>query len=172
MEFQEQLDARIAERLQLIRRGVDPQDFVVHGARPLLEYLRELGLVLIILSSTREFRVHEEAHALQLTAYFGRHIYGSPENPHAFSKKGVLERLLREEGIVGENLLSFGDGPTEIVATKELGGLAIAVCSDEENNGSGIMDEQKKAILLEAGADAALPDFGDSIPLVRYLLAR
>lgn len=172
-EFQDQLDERIAERLSSIRSGdAAPDAFVIHAARPLLEWLRESGLTLIILSSTIEHRVREEANALGVADFFGRHIYGSPADPHAFSKKDVLKRLLNEEGITGNHLLSFGDGPVEIVATKELGGLAIAVCSDEERNGSGVMDPFKKAQLLNAGADAAIPDYRDAIALISYLLAR
>ena len=172
-KFQSELDARIAERLALIRRGAAaPDAFVVHGGRALLETVRERGLTPIILSSTIEPRVKEEAEALGLAAFFGRHIYGSPADPRDFSKKAVLTRLLREEGAAGENLLSFGDGPVEIAATKALGGLAIAVCSDEEHNGSGVMDPFKRKQLLDAGADAAIPDFRDAVGLVDYLLAR
>ncbi len=44
----------------------------------------------------------------------------------------------------GEQLLAFGDGYVEIENTKEVGGLAVAVASDEANNGSGRMDEWKR----------------------------
>lgn len=172
-EFQDRLDKDIAERLAQIRSGEAPPDaFVVHAARPLLERLRADGLTLVILSSTVEHRVKEEAEALGLTEFFGRHIYGSPVNPIGFLKKDVFNRLLREDGVTGANLLSFGDGPVEIVATKEIGGLAIAVCSDEHHNGSGIMDAYKRRQLLEAGANAATPDFRDAIALVDYLRSK
>ena len=172
-EFQGRLDAEIAARLAIIRGGQAPQDaFVVFGARALLERLRAAGLTLIVLSSTIEHRVKEEAEALGLTEYFGRHIYGSPADPRQFSKLEVFRRLFREENITGENLLSFGDGPVEIVSTKELGGLAIAVCSDEDHNGSGVMDSFKRRQLLEAGADAAVPDFRDALALLDYLQSK
>jgi phosphoglycolate phosphatase-like HAD superfamily hydrolase len=172
-EFQDQLDAEIAVRLDLIRGHKSaPDAFVVFAARPLLERLVQAGITPIVLSSTIEHRVREEAEALGLTKYFGRHIYGSGVDPSAFSKMAVFQRLLAEEKITGENLLSFGDGPVEIAATKELGGLAIAVCSDEDHNGSGVMDAFKRQQLLDAGADAALPDFRDSVALVDYLLGK
>jgi phosphoglycolate phosphatase-like HAD superfamily hydrolase len=172
-EFQDQLDAEIAARLAAIRgRASAPDAFVVHAARPLLERLRELGIAPIVLSSTIEHRVREEAEALNLTQYFGPHIYGSGVNPAEFSKMAVFQRLLKEEGIQGEHLLSFGDGPVEIASAKELGGLAVAVCSDEDNNGSGVMDSFKRRQLLEAGADAAIPDFRDAVALVDYLLQK
>ncbi|HEY3900636.1 MAG TPA: HAD family hydrolase [Chthoniobacter sp.] len=170
-EFQDQLDTEIAARLADIRSGKAAHDaFVVFAARPLLERLRELRIKPIVLSSTIEHRVREEAEALGVDGYFGQHIYGSGADPGAFSKMAVFRRLLAEENIQGEHLLSFGDGPVEISSTKELGGLAIAVCSDENNNGSGIMDAFKRRQLLEAGADAAIPDFRDSIAILNYLL--
>jgi phosphoglycolate phosphatase-like HAD superfamily hydrolase len=173
LEFQDRLDAEIAARLALIRSGQAPDDaFVVFAARPVLERLRRDGLTPIILSSTIEHRVKEEAEALGLTAYFGRHIYGSSANPADFSKHAVFQRLLSEEKITGENLLSFGDGPVEIASTKELGGLAIAVCSDEDHNGSGVMDSFKRRQLLDAGADVAIPDFRDANALLNYLLTK
>ena len=43
----------------------------------------------------------------------------------------VIERILRENQIAGAQLLSFGDGYVEIQNTKEVGGLAVAVASDE-----------------------------------------
>jgi hypothetical protein len=39
------------------------------------------------------------------------------------------------------------------------GGLAIAVASDEENNGNGRPDPWKREQLLQAGADAVAADF-------------
>ncbi|MEI9896772.1 MAG: hypothetical protein WDN28_23655 [Chthoniobacter sp.] len=43
------------------------------------------------------------------------------------------------------------------------------MCSDEDHNGSGVMDAFKRRQLLEAGADAAIPDFRDAIALVDFL---
>ena len=172
-EYQERLDAEIAARTALIAAGrAKPEDFVVFGARPLLEWLQRAGRTLVILSGTQVERVQEEAKILQLAPFFGAHVYGSSGDPLKFSKRDVLRRLLAEEGIAGENLLSFGAGPVEIAATKELGGVAFAVCSDERENGSGRMDEYKRRQLLAAGADAALPDFRDAVALLEGIFNR
>ncbi len=168
--YQARLDREIADRSALIRGGrATPDEFVVHGARPLLESLRQAGFTLMILSSTHEVRVREEAELLQLTPFFDDRIVGSPANPEGFSKMSVLQNFIRESGIRGEQLLSFGDGPVEISATKELGGTSIAVCSDEDHNGSGRMDEFKRSQLLDAGADVVIPDFRDALALVNLL---
>jgi hypothetical protein len=87
-----------------------------------------------------------------------------------FSKKMVIERILRENQIRGEQLLSFGDGYVEIQNTKDVGGLAVAVASDEANNGSGRYDEWKRQRLLGVGADVVVPDFRDAGPLLENIL--
>ena len=78
----------------------------------------------------------------------------------------VIERILRENQIPGEQLLSFGDGYVEIQNTKEVGGLAVAVASDEAHNGSGRFDEWKRKRLLGMGADIVIPDFRDGAALL------
>jgi hypothetical protein len=124
---------------------------------------------LVILSGTVEPRVKEEAALLDLTHYFGNHIYGSRTDLAQWSKADVVERLFRDEQITGQQLLSFGDGPVEIQVTKQAGGLAIGVASDEEVNGSGKMDEFKRRTLLAAGADALIADYRDAATLIQAL---
>ncbi len=169
-EYQDRLDREIAARAEkILRKAARPDEFVVFGTRSLLEKLRRMGMVLYILSSTVEPRVKEEAEILQLASFFENRIYGGTGDPAKFSKKVIFQQILRQEKIGAENLLSFGDGPVEIATTKELGGTAIAVCSDEEHNGSGILDPFKRSQLLGAGADAAIPDFRDAAALVDYI---
>jgi len=166
--YQGQLDDLISERSKLIRSGRARQDdFVVHGGRAFLEKLRRRGLGLIILSGTIEHRVREEAELLGLADYFGRHIYGS--GAKEFSKKLVVDRLLAEEAISGSQLLSLGDGPVEIHETKNVGGLAVAVASDEEINGSGKPDPWKRRQLLRAGADVVVADFSPADELLEMI---
>jgi len=170
-EYQRRLDAVVAERAERILGGkAQREDFVVHGARGLLESLSGRGLTLIILSGTVEHRVKEEAELLDLTRYFGNHIYGDRADVAQSSKHAVIGRLLREEGIAGEHLLSFGDGPVEVELTKTAGGLAVGVASDEEENGSGVMQPEKQRVLARAGADVLIPDYRDAAALVQCIL--
>ena len=172
-EYLRRLDQRIKDRIDGLRQGtIPPDDLLVHGARRLLENLKDRGLTLYLASGTDELFVKQEAELLDLTRYFGRRIYGAQDDFKTFSKKMVIERILRENGIRGEQLLSFGDGYVEIENTKEAGGLAVAVASDEANNGSGRMDEWKRERLSGVGADVVIPDFRDAAPLLELILGR
>jgi len=166
-EYLRRLDERIKSRLEAIGRGTAaPDAFLVHGARTLLDKLQRRKLTMYLASGTDEVFVKREAELLDLTRYFGRHIYGAQDNYKSFSKKMVIERILRENQISGEQLLAFGDGYVEIENTKEVGGLAVAVASDEAHNGSGRMDEWKRQRLLGVGADIVIPDFRDADALL------
>ncbi|MCL4787671.1 MAG: HAD family hydrolase [Verrucomicrobia bacterium] len=170
-EYLRRLDERIRHRTDGLRRGtIKPDDLLVHGARPLLELLQARGLPMYLASGTDEIFVKQEAELLDVTRYFQQHIYGAQDNYKQFSKKIVIERILRENRIPGEQLLSFGDGYVEIENTKQVGGLAVAVASDEANNGSGRYDEWKRQRLLGVGADVAIPDFRDAEALLDCIL--
>jgi phosphoglycolate phosphatase len=172
-EYLRRLDLRIADRLDGLRRGtVHPDSLLVHGTRALLGNLQRRGLPLYLASGTDEVFVKQEAELLDLTRYFGPRIYGAQDDYKTFSKKMVIDRILRENDIHGHRLLSFGDGYVEIQNSKEVGGLAIAVASDEANNGSGRMDEWKRERLSGVGADAVIPDFRDAAPLLELILGR
>ena len=172
-EYAVKLGEAVKDRTAEIRRGeVSPESFLVHGTITLLNQLRDRDLTLIILSGTEQERVHEEAELLDLKPYFGRHIYGSTSDLLASSKEAVISRLLVEENIAGEHLLAFGDGPVEIQVTKQVGGLAVGVASDENVNGSGSMDPQKQKLLKKAGADVLIPDYRDASALVECLFGK
>ena len=169
--FQDRLDAQIRERTaQVYSKTVAPDAYVVAGARALLEFLAERGVQLFVLSSTVEHRVREEAELLGIAHFFGERIHGSSLDPSQFTKRAVFERILAEAGISGEQLLAFGDGPVEIAEAVRLGGAAVAVCSDENHNGSGVCDPWKFNQLRAAGAHAALPDFRNALELIAPLL--
>jgi phosphoglycolate phosphatase len=172
-EYLRRLDVRIQDRKESIRRGaVEPDRFLVHGARRLLEALQARGLPLYLASGTDEIFVREEAELLDVTRYFGNRVYGALDDYKGFSKRMVIDRILRENEIEGAQLLAFGDGYVEIQNTKEAGGLAVAVASDEAGNGSGRMDPWKRQRLLGVGADVVIPDFRDAGPLLDALLER
>lgn len=167
-EYLRRLEMRIGARIDGLQKGaVSPEDLLVFGSRALLEALQRRGLQLYLASGTDEQFVKREAALLDVARYFGEHIYGAQDDYKSFSKKLVIERILQR--IPGERLLAFGDGYVEIQNTKEAGGLAVAVASDEENNGAGRMDEWKRNRLMSVGADICIPDYRDVEPLMEVL---
>jgi phosphoglycolate phosphatase len=169
-EYLRRLEIHIRHRVEGLQNGsLAREDYLVHGARALLDALQELGLPMHLASGTDEVFVRREAELLDLTRYFGNRIYGAVDQYQNFSKQMVIERILRENRIAGEHLLSFGDGYVEIENTKQVGGVAVAVASLETQNGSGRLDEWKRERLLRAGADVVIPDFRDVHALLRFL---
>ena len=170
-EYLRRLDERIESRREGLRSGkIKSDDLLVFGSRRLLDNLRARGLTLYLASGTDEPFVKKEAELLRISEYFGPRIYGALDDYKNFSKKMVIDRILRENRIPGEQLLAFGDGYVEIENTKDVGGLAVAVASDEANNGSGRMDDWKRNRLLGVGADVVIPDFRDAEPLMKHIL--
>lgn len=169
-EYLRRLDLKIGARTAGLRDGgIHPDSLLVHGARQLLEALATRGLPMYLASGTDEQFVKQEADLLDVTRHFKGHVYGALDDYRKFSKKMVIDRILRDNQVDGATLLSFGDGYVEIENTKQVGGLAVAVASDEANNGSGRMDEWKRQRLLGVGADVCIPDFRDVDALMELL---
>jgi phosphoglycolate phosphatase-like HAD superfamily hydrolase len=168
--FLRPLNANAHERYAQLRNGsATPDDFIVHGGRALLELLTARGLNIIILSGNPHDQITTEAEMLGLTQFCNGHVYGHTD-ANNFTKQSVLEKLMAEESFTGEAFVMFGDGAAEIEAARNLGGLAVAVCSDENENGSGRIDENKRAVLLEVGANAVIADYREPESLLKILL--
>ena len=165
-EYLRRLEVRIQSRVSRLADGdAEPVEFLLHGSIALLDSLWERGWNLYLASGTDEPFVRREAGLLGLGPYFGEHIYGAQDDYKSFSKKQVIERILRENKVEGDRLV-VGDGYVEIENGKDVGGLAVAVASDEANNGSGQFDEWKRKRLLGVGADIVVPDYRDAAVLV------
>src|SRR6185503_8956492 len=77
-EYLRRLDQRIADRLEGLRSGeLNPDNFLVLGARAVLENLRQRDVPLYLASGTDEPYVRREAQLLQIAGYFGKNIYGA-----------------------------------------------------------------------------------------------
>jgi phosphoglycolate phosphatase-like HAD superfamily hydrolase len=159
--YLEEYDVRLLrvvdERARQIQKGrCPPERWAVPGAHGILAALRERGLKLYLASGTQLRFVRTESDLLGLTPYFGKEIHAPNGNDAAFSKRAVIERILRDNAIAGEQLLSFGDGVVETEEVRRVGGTAIAVASDEP---PGAVNQWKRDRLVAAGADAVIADY-------------
>jgi phosphoglycolate phosphatase-like HAD superfamily hydrolase len=170
-KYHDRLMEKIKHRHIALRSGrARPEDYLVSGSSAMLSALRARGLPLYLSSGTDERYVKDEAELLGLIPYFGEHVYGAIDDYRNFSKKMVIDRILRENRIDGSALLGFGDGYVEIENIKSSGGLAVAVASDEAAR-SGLPDAWKRDRLIGVGADIVIPDFRDKDALLEYLFA-
>jgi beta-phosphoglucomutase-like phosphatase (HAD superfamily) len=159
---------RIRNRLAaLASKAATPEEWTVPGSHALLENLSRRGLRLYLASGTDLTYVRHEAELLGLARFFGEHIYGALDDYRNFSKQMIIEQILREHDLRGEELLGFGDGFVEIEEIKRVGGVAVAVASDEVNR-RGI-NSWKRDRLVRAGADLVIPDYRRQERLFDYL---
>jgi phosphoglycolate phosphatase-like HAD superfamily hydrolase len=168
--YHDLLMSRIHSRLDALAAGADrAEDWTVPGSHALLESLARRRVTLYLASGTDLKYVRREAELLGLTRYFGEHIYGALDDYQNFSKKMVIERILSANDLHGEELLGFGDGFVEIEEIKRVGGVAVAVASDESKR-SGV-DAWKRRRLIQAGADIVIPEYRRHDRLLQYLFA-
>lgn len=167
-EYQRRLLIHIDGRLSALRSdGVDREPYTVPGTYQLLEMLLRHGITPYLASGTDENFVLDEAHLIGVDVYFGANIYGAQREYRTFSKKMVIERIIRENDLAGDELLGFGDGYVEIENVREAGGTAIGVASNEHER-TGI-DEWKRERLIRAGANVIIPDYRDIAELEEML---
>jgi phosphoglycolate phosphatase-like HAD superfamily hydrolase len=168
--YHDLLMERIRDRLHALETGrAAPEDWTVPGSHALLRQLRERGLTLYLASGTDLKYVRREAELLGLAEFFGPHVYGALDDYRSFSKKMIIERILAENGLRGEELLGFGDGFVEIEEVKRVGGVAVAVASDEVARRG--VNAWKRQRLIRAGADLVIPEYRRHPRLLRYLFA-
>jgi len=152
---------------QLASGTVSPDVWAVAGTRAVLDNLRRRGVALYLASGTDLVHVRRESELLKLTDYFGRHVYGPVNDTPDFSKRDVIAMILRDHGIPGEQLLGFGDGYSETVEVKRVGGVAVGLATAEA--GVPGLNRMKRDILIELGADVVIPDYAEQDRLVAWL---
>ena len=162
---------RIEGRLDALAAGrAQPHEWTVPGSHILLEELSHRGVQLYLASGTDLKYVRREAELLGVTKFFGEHIYGALDDYQKFSKAMIIEQIVKANGLHGQELLGFGDGFVEIEEIKRVGGVAVAVASDEVAR-RGI-NAWKRERLIRAGADLVIPDYREHAALIDYLFTK
>lgn len=156
--YLERLMDRIRHRIEALRAGkADPEQYLVPGSRALLEALRERGLRMFLASGTDDLYVKDEARLLRVDHYFDGGVYGALDDYKSFSKAILIQRIIQNAGVKGEEFLGFGDGYVEIENVKQVGGVAVGVATDEPK--CETIDEWKRKRLIGVGADYIVPNY-------------
>jgi phosphoglycolate phosphatase-like HAD superfamily hydrolase len=167
-EYHNRLMERIKHRIEMLGDGrADPLDYAVPGALDMLAAMRARGVDIYLASGTDENYVLNECALLGADRFCNGGVYGARLDYKLFSKKMIVEKILRDNDLHGGELIGFGDGYVEIENVKEAGGFAVGVATDEVNKAG--VDEWKRNRLIQAGADIIIPDFSKLDRLLRYL---
>ncbi len=149
---------KIESRVEALRKGqADPEQYLVPGARELLERLKDRGLKMYLASGTDEIYMKEEARLLGVSKYFDGGVYGALDDYKSFSKAILIQRILSTAEFQGSEFLGFGDGYVEIEEVKNVGGVAVGVASEEP--ACAKVDQWKRQRLIGVGADYIVPNF-------------
>lgn len=159
--YLERLWLKIRDRIEALRSGrAKPEEYMVPGARALLETLRRQGMRMYLASGTDDANVKEEADLLDVARYFEGRIFGAQEDLKSFSKALLVQQILAKTGgVQADQLLVFGDGFVEIEEVKRKGGTAVGVATAEPDCAD--IDEWKRRRLIHAGADFIIPHYRD-----------
>jgi len=159
---------QVGGRVESVRNGAVPaEEMTVPGCRAFLERLRNAGIVLYLASGTDIGYVRSELEVLELSEFFGEHVYGALDDYKKFSKAMIIQQMIADMQIPGDQLLGFGDGFVEIEEVKKVGGTAIGVASNEvERRG---INDWKRERLIRAGADIIIGDYQSSDALLSLL---
>ncbi len=150
--------------LKLNSRQLTVSDFTLKGAVDFLKALKSQGAIMYLASGTDEEDVINEAKSLGYDHLFDGGIHGSVGDISKYSKKMVIEKIIRDNKLKGNELVVIGDGPVEIKECIKAGGIAIGIASDEVRRYG--LNPQKRSRLIKAGAQIIISDFSQSDTLL------
>lgn len=158
----------VNQRIDKLNRGeLDVSDYAIKGSVSFLKYLYQRGIILYLASGTDEADVINEARAMGYAELFTGGIYGALGDISKYSKKMVIERILRDNKLQGPALAVFGDGPVELRESRKHNGIAIGIAGDEIRRHG--LNPEKRTRLVKAGAHIIIPDFSQPEALINYL---
>ncbi len=147
-----------SRRQQLTTGEMTMDDLRMDGSKELLQELQKrLTKGLYLASGSDLDAVVESVEHLGFSEFIPRERIAAAGSlgPEDDAKEAVINGLLNDTGIRGEELLTFGDGFPEILHTYLAGGVGVGVLSRDESHYEHLGHftiEQKKQRLLNAGA--------------------
>lgn len=166
--YNERMLSYIGDRIKALISGeIKPDEMMIMGARDFLEGLHRRGVIMYLASGTDHEYVLREASALNIMQYFKGGIYGALDHTEEHAKEKIIQRILDENKLSGDELLVVGDGPVEIRSAKSRDAIALGVASDEVNRHG--LNLRKRERLIGAGADIIIPDYTRYDDLISFL---
>jgi len=158
----------VGERFNRLKaEELDMLDFTIKGSVAFLKKLQAKGVCLYLASGTDQKDVIKEAKMLGYADLFKGGIFGAVGDVKKYSKKLVMEKIMRENNLKGPQLAVLGDGPVELREARKRGGVAIGIASDEIRRYG--LNTEKRERLIKAGANLIIPDFAQHDKLFSYL---
>ncbi len=158
----------VEERIAGLAAGTLPADPLrVPMSLEFLQSLREMEINCYLASGTDVEFVKNEAGLLGVSEYFDGGIFGALREYKKFSKAMIIQKILTDFELSGNELLIVGDGYVEIENAKAVGAIAVGVASVEGNRYN--MNADKRERLIRAGADIIIRDFREGAQLLDYL---
>lgn len=166
--YNEALMEQVDKRLEKLNSGqLSIEDFTLKGAVEFLRLLKKKGVKLYLASGTDIDDVVNEATKLGYADLFDGEIHGSVGDIEIYSKKIVIDKIIADNNLKGEELVVFGDGPVEIKECVKFDGIAIGVASDEIRRYD--LNPEKRSRLIRSGAHFIIPDFSQPEKLLNIL---
>ena len=167
-EYNRRLLPVVEERIAGLAAGTLTADPLrVPMSLEFLQSLREMGISCYLASGTDVEFVKNEASLLGVAEYFDGGIFGALREYKKFSKAMVIQKIITDFALSGEELLIIGDGYVEIENAIAVGAIAVGVASVEDNRYN--MNADKRERLIRAGADIIISDFREGTQLLDYL---
>ncbi|MEI6971126.1 MAG: PfkB family carbohydrate kinase [bacterium] len=158
-------------RMEKLRNGeLAPEDFMIKGALRFLEELRKKGVTLYLTSGADSRDVVSEAKAMGYSELFNGGIYGTSDELSMHPKRIMIDNIIRDNRLGGEELACFGDGPVEMRECRRCGGVAVGLATDEVVRYG--LNLEKRTRLIKAGAQIVVPDFSQGEALVELLFCK
>lgn len=152
---------------KLLAGELGQEDYTMKGAVAFLYALKERGVTMYLASGTDAEDVRNEAEMLGYADLFDGGIYGALKDYTKFSKKMIIEKIIRDNNLNGNELAVFGDGPDEIREGRRAGGVSVGITSNELQRFGH--NPAKRPRLVKAGAQLMISDFSQYKKLVALL---
>ncbi len=166
--YNDALMEMVNQRIEKLNAGeLDVSDFTLKGVIQFLKELKSRGVKMYLASGTDVDDVKNEAEILGYADFFEGGIHGALRDASKFSKKMIIEKIIQENKLKGNELAVFGDGPVEIRECRRFDGIATGITSNEIRRYG--MDVDKRPRLVKAGAHILISDFSQYKKLIKLL---